>query len=207
MPRTQQLLDDLAGDTHFGVLIMAQLDAVPETLQLIVAAAEEVPGQPALVDRRRYVVRAIGVAEHNLSLGLFGSIRILDEHPLLLAYNSDPAGLFFRGTPDDTSALFIDLMQAYASAFGPWRHPPQYLNTSKPLLSLLQGGGDLLGQMPLPLAHTLAPVLESHGLETRILSEAQSDDEHGRSRKRKVLLLDESYVIAFDFSVEFLGKA
>lgn len=127
MPRTQQLLDDLSGDAHFGVLIMAQLDAVPETLQFIVSAADEIPGQPALVDRRRYVVRAIGVAEHNLSLGLFNTIRILDEHPLLNAYNHDPTALFFRGQPDDASALFIDLMQAYASTFGPWRHPPPIL--------------------------------------------------------------------------------
>lgn len=206
MPRTQHLLDDLAGDTQFGVLILAQLDAVPETLQLIISATEEVAGQAALVDRRRYVVRAIGVAEHHLSLGLFSSLRILDEHPLLMAYNSEPAGLFFRGTPDDAGALFVDLMQAYATAFGPWRHPPQFLNTSKPLLSLLQGGGDLLGQMPLPLARALASVLEAHGLETRILSEPQQEDEHGRPRKRKVLLMDESYVIAFDFSVEYLGK-
>ncbi|GIK29323.1 MAG: hypothetical protein IT298_09265 [Chloroflexi bacterium] len=207
MPRTQQLLDDLSGDTHFGVLIMAQLDAVPETLQFIVSAADEIPGQPALVDRRRYVVRAIGVAEHNLSLGLFNTIRILDEHPLLNAYNHDPTALFFRGQPDDASALFIDLMQAYASTFGPWRHPPQYLNTSKPLLSLLQSGGDLLGQMPLSLAQSLAAVLELHGLETHMVSEPLKPDEHGRSRQRKVLILDESYVIAFDFSVEYLGKA
>ncbi|KXK50412.1 MAG: hypothetical protein UZ13_02421 [Chloroflexi bacterium OLB13] len=81
------------------------------------------------------------------------------------------------------------------------------MNTSKPLLSLLQSGGDLLGQMPLSLAQSLAAVLELHGLETHMVSEPLKPDEHGRSRQRKVLILDESYVIAFDFSVEYLGKA
>ena len=35
MPRRDQLFHDLEGEDRFGVLLLAQLDAVPETLQLI----------------------------------------------------------------------------------------------------------------------------------------------------------------------------
>jgi hypothetical protein len=62
--------------------------------------------------------------------------------------------------------------------------------------------------MPTPLAENLTKALEAHGMETRTIAEpTPSEDEHGRSRLRKVLLMDESYIIAFDFTIEILGKA
>lgn len=207
MPRSAQLFEDMNGSDRYGVLLMAQLDAVPETIQLVIATTEEDEASGGLRDRSKYVIRAIGVAEHRLSLGLFRQISLRESHPLLHQYNTAPVGLFFRGQPDNTNALFADVLQAYAGTFGPWRQPPQYLNTSQPLLALLNSGGDLLGQMPQPLADALAPQLEAHGLETRALTEGMVDeDEHGRSRHRKVLLMDDAYIVAFDFTVELLGK-
>lgn len=208
MPRRDQLFQELEGEDRFGVLLLAQLDAVPETLQLIVTTTRLDPVTGGFRDIGQYIVRAIGVAEHRLTLGLFTTTIIRQDHPLLHQYNTAPVGLFFRGQPDDVNALFGDVMQAYASTFGPWRQPPTYLNTSKPLLSLLASGGDLIGQMPTPLAENLAKALESHGLETRAIAEpTETEDEHGRSRLRNVLLMDESYIVAFDFTVEILGKA
>lgn len=207
MPRREQLLQELEGDDRFGVLLLAQLDAVPETLQFIVTTTRLDPVTGGFRDVGQYIVRAIGVAEHRLTLGLFTTAVIKDNHPLLHQYNTAPVGLFFRGQPDDANALFSDVLQAYASTFGPWRQPPTYLNTSKPLISLLSSGGDLVGQMPTPLAENLAKALEAHGLETRAIAEpTETEDEHGRSRLRKVLLMDESFVVAFDFTVEVLGK-
>lgn len=207
MPRTEQLLSELQGENRFGVLLMAQLDAVPETLQIIIATTQEDPSSHGLRDINQYLVRAIGVAEHRLSLGLFKSLAIRESHPLLFQYNTSAAGVFFRGVPIDPHALFADVLQTYAGTFGPWRQPPTYVNTAKPLLTLLSSGGDLLGQMPVPLADAMVKVLENHGLEARALIEPSPErDEHGRSRLRKVLLMDESYIVAFDFSVEYLGK-
>lgn len=208
MPRRDQLFQELEGEDRFGVLLLAQLDAVPETLQLIVTTTRLDPVTGGFRDIGQYIVRAIGVAEHRLTLGLFTTTMIKQDHPLLYQYNTAPVGLFFRGQPDDANALFGDVMQSYASTFGPWRHPPTYLNTSKPLISLLASGGDLVGQMPAPLAENLAKAMESHGLETRAIAEpTEPEDEHGRSRLRNVLLMDESYIVAFDFTVEILGKA
>ena len=208
MPRRDQLFQDLEGEDRFGVLLLAQLDAVPETLQFIVTTTRLDPVTGGFRDVGQYIVRAIGVAEHRLTLGLFTTAVIKDEHPLLYQYNTAPVGLFFRGQPDDANTLFGDVLQAYVSTFGPWRQPPTYLNTSKPLISLLSSGGDLMGQMPTPLAENLAKALEAHGMETRAIAEpTESEDEHGRSRLRKVLLIDESFIVAFDFTIEILGKA
>jgi hypothetical protein len=207
MPRRAQFLRELEGDDRFGVLLLAQLDAVPETLQLIVTTTQLDPATGGLRDVGQYIIRAIGVAEHRLTLGLLTSVETRTDHPLLYQYNSPPVGLFFRGEPDDGNALLADVLQAYASTFGPWRQPPTYLNVARPLHNLLTSGGDLIGQMPRPLAENLSKTLEAHGLETRSMEEPlQAEDEHGRSRLRTVMLLDESYIVAFDFTVEMLGK-
>ncbi len=208
MDKKDQLIADFSKEKAVGFLLMAQLDAVPETIQLVVAATELDESVGGLRERANYVIRAIGVVEHRLSLGQFATLRFADDHPLLYPYNDVPCGLFFRGMPDDPNALLVDILQAYATTFGPWRQIPDYLNQSKPLFNLLTSGGDLLGEMPKKLADNLVKALEAHKLETKVIEGAGLDkDEHGRSQLRKVLLLDDSYAIALDFSVDILGKA
>lgn len=208
MSARDQLLSDLQRDGAVGVLLMVQMDGVPETLQFVVTTTVMDESRGGLREIGHYVIRAIGVIEHRISVGMFGELRFVDgQHPLLYAYNSQPAALFFRGQAPDANALLVDVLQAYASTFGEWRQIPEYLNRNRPLLSLLASSGDLLGEMPKPLADALTPVLETHGLETKVmLGEAPLDvDEHGRSQLRQALLIDDSYVVALDFSVETLG--
>jgi hypothetical protein len=208
MPKREQLLKDLEGDKSYGVFLMAQMDSVPETLQLVIATTEYDDQAGGLRDKSRYLIRAIGVQEHKISVGMFGSLRFFDDHPLLYQYNTTPAGVFFRGQSADPNALLVDMLQAYAGTFGPWRQIPQYLNTNKPLLSLLASTGDLLGEMPKPLAENLVKVLEKHNLETKVI-EGQSPleaDEHGRTQLMKALVIDDSYLVALDFTVETLGR-
>ncbi|MBC8171725.1 MAG: hypothetical protein H7X77_08630 [Anaerolineae bacterium] len=204
----ERLLDELAGDKAYGVLLMLQMDGVPETLQLVVATTELDEKAGGLRDKSRYLIRAIGVQEHRISVGMFGSLDFTNDHPLLDQYNTTPVGLFFRGTPDDTNALMVDILQAYATTFGPWRQIPQYLNVNKPLLSLLGSGGDLLGEMPKTLSEQLVKVLEQHELEHKIVEGESPDklDEHNRSQMMKALIIDDSYIVALDFNVEVLGK-
>lgn len=208
MTAREQLLGDLQRDGAVGVLLMVQMDGVPETLQFVVTTTVMDESRGGLREIGHYVIRAIGVIEHRVSVGMFGELRFVEgQHPLLYAYNSQPAALFFRGQAPDANALLVDVLQAYASTFGEWRQIPEYLNQNRPLLSLLGSSGDLLGEMPKPLANALVPVLEAHGLETKVmLGEAPLDvDEHGRSQFRQALLIDDSYVVALDFSVETLG--
>jgi hypothetical protein len=208
MPKRQQLFRELQANDHYGVLVMCQLDAVPETVQLVIATTQEDPATGGLRDVNRYLVRVLGVVEHRFSLGLFKSIFLTQEHPLTLRYNHPTVALFFRGTPDHPDSTAMDVLQAYASIFGPWRQPPMYLNTEQPLVSLLSSGGGLMGEMPKPLADALEVVLQKHGLETKQFADEGVDkDEHGRSQKRVALLLDDSYAVALDISVELLGRA
>jgi hypothetical protein len=200
-----QLIAEINSDNGYGVCLMAQMDAVPDTLQFIIATTYFDEAVGGLRDKARYIVRAIGVQEHRVSVGMFRQIAVLadEAHPLLYEYNSLPTGLFFKGTPDDVNGLMIDVFQAYSSTFGLWRHLPQYINVQKPLLDLFTGGGDLVGQMPKPLADKLEKVLVHHGLEAKVLM----GEKHKEAPAMKTLLFDESYIVAMDFSVDELGKA
>lgn len=208
MPKRARLLDELKDEKDYGVFLIIQMDGVPETLQLVIATTRLDEKAGGLRDRSRYVIRALGVREHRVSVGLFGTLQFLDDHPLLHQYNTPPAAVFFRGKPDDRNELLMDIMQAHASTFGPWRQFPQHMNVEQPLLDLLGSGGGLLGEMPRPLAERMVKVLEHHGLEHKLVEgEDTGEDEHGRSRQHKLLLIDQSYLIALDFTVDELGKA
>ncbi len=201
MTKRDQMLNELAGDNDYGVLLMVQMDSVPETIQCVVATTTHDEAAGGLRDQHRYVLRAVGVTEHSVGVGMFKSARVLDDHPLLHQYNANPAALFFRGTPDNASELVLDLFQQYASTFGPWRQIPTYLNLSRPLIEMVKSGGDLVGQMPRPLADNLAKAFELHGCETKIT------EDKPEGPPRKVLLLDDSYIVAMDFSVDLLGQS
>jgi hypothetical protein len=208
MPARAQLLNDMGRADAVGVLLMVQMDGVPETLQLVVTTTVIDQSRGGLRETGHYVIRAIGVIEHRVSVGMFGTLAFVDgQHPLLYAHNATPAALFFRGKAPDANALLVDVLQAYASTFGEWRQVPEYFNRSKSLLALLTSPGDLLGEMPQPLADALVPVLEAHGLETLVKhgETPLAIDEHGRSQHRQALLIDDSYVVALEFSVEPLG--
>ncbi len=197
-----RMLNEINREEGYGVFLMAQMDSVPDTLQFVVATTEYDAQADGLRDKARYVIRCIGVQEHRISIGMFNNLVITDGHPLLYEYNLDPVGVFFRGKPDDVNEVILDIFQAYASAFGPWRQIPAYLNGSKPLAELIESGGDLLGQMPLPLAERMDKVLKHHNLESKLMRGERNKE----TPTMKAMLLDDSYVVAIDFSVDELGK-
>jgi len=203
MSKLEQLLAEINTENGYGVFLMAQMDGVPDTLQFVVATTEYDAEVDGLRDKTRYVIRCIGVQEHRISVGMFRTMRVETDHPLLYEINSKPVGVFFRGTPDNASELVLDIFQGYASTFGPWRQIPTYLNTSKPLLDLVSRGGDLLGEMPKELAQAMEKVLGHHNLEAKLIE----GERPAGTPIVKALLLDESYVVAMDFSVDELGKA
>ena len=208
MPKRDQLLSDLSREQDYGVLLLAQMGGAPNELQLIVQTAEYDLAAQGLRERQRYMIRALGVREHKVSLGVFGTLQFSDDHPLLYPHNSPRVGVFFRGKVSSPTDLALDVSQAHASTFGPWRHVANDLNLTMPLVDLMASGGGLLGEMPKPLAERMARVLAHHGIEHKLIeeSEFETTDEHGRSRLAHLLLIDEAYIVALDFSVELLGK-
>jgi hypothetical protein len=198
-----QLLHEINAEDGYGVLLMTQMDGVPDTIQMMIATTEYDAASEGLRDKNRYLLRAVGVQEHRVSVGIFksGAVFADEAHPLLYQYNSLPVGLFYRGPVEAPTALILSILQAHSSVFGSWRQAPAYLNKAKPLLEVFSGGGDLVGEMPQPLATALAPIFAERGLETKVIT----GEREGKNPPQKVLLLDDSYVVAMDFSVDQMG--
>jgi hypothetical protein len=211
MPKREQLLSQLDGERHYGVLLVTQMGGVPNEVQLMVETAEYDEKAQGLRPTGDYIIRALGVREHRVSVGLFARLAFLDEHPLLYHQNTPHVAVHFDGEPSDIHELVLDISQAYVSTFGPWRHLIEMeddLNRTQPLVNLLMASYGLLGTMPKPLAERMGKVLAHHGMNPSLSEDANFEtvDEHGRSKLAKLLLLDQSYVIALDFSVEQMGK-
>ncbi|NDJ60460.1 MAG: hypothetical protein GYB67_05000 [Chloroflexi bacterium] len=204
-----QLISALAAENIYGVLLVAQVGGVPNELQLIIETAEYDESAQGLRPRANYIIRVLGVLEHRLTLGVFGRLLFTDDHPLLYHHNAPKVAVHFDGKPANINELVLDISQAYASTFGPWRHIAEMgddINRALPLVDLLATGYGLLGTMPRPLAERMARVLEHHKLRATLAAEANfPTDSQGRARQATCLLLDESYCIALDFSVEQMG--
>jgi hypothetical protein len=203
-----KLLSEIQGEQHYGIFLAAQMGGVPNELQFILQTAIFDEQAQGLRPRGQYVLRALGVVEHRISLGVFGSLFFAEEHPVLLHYNTPRAVVRFQGKPADVNALMIDINQAYLSTFGPWRELGRDLNREKPLMDLLHSGEGILGTMPRPGAERMVRVLQHHGMTGQVEENALYDlqDEHGRSRMMQLLGVDDSYCIALDFSVDTMGK-
>ena len=104
--------------------------------------------------------------------------------------------------------MVLDIHQAHASTFGPWRELAGDINREQPLVDLLQSGGGLLGTMPKMAAERMVRVLEHHDLTARLEGETDRDatDEHGRSTLWKLLGIGDSYFVALDFAVDVMGQ-
>ena len=212
MPMRDQLLGELAGEHDYGVLLVAQMGGVPNELQFIIETAQFDESAQGLRPQHDYIIRALGVREHRVSLGVFGRLAFPDDHPLLQHHNTPRVAIHFDGKPENVNELVLDLSQAYVSTFGQWRHLVDMaddINRAMPMVDLLNSGYGLLGTMPRPFAERVAKVLAHHNVPHSLSEDSTFDtpDEHGRSRRAQLLLIDQSYIIALEFSVEQMGKS
>ena len=162
MPQKQELVNFLSADENVGVLLVTQMGGAPEELQLIIQTATYDESIQGLLERQAYIVRALGVKEHRVSLGVFNNLFIAPEHPILYHHNAARHAVKFEGKPDDANALVLDIQATYGAVFGPWRDLAEDLNREKPLFDLLQSGSGTLGTMPEPAAKRMVKVFEHH---------------------------------------------
>lgn len=208
MPHTEQFFADLAGENRQAALLVAQVGASPNELQLITQVAEYDEDAQGLRPIRTYIIRVLGVLEHHIvNFGTtVNNVQILEEHPLLYEYTSKPTALFFRGESQNPDEVTMDLMQAHATTFYPWRHFPQYLNMEQPLLEMVKAGGGLIGQMPAPLAQSMIKVLEHHRLEYKTAEGEPYIKLHDNpallQMALQVLIFGQSYFISYGFSIQ-----
>lgn len=206
MSAREQFFEDMQGDNRHAALLVAQVGGMPSEIQLITQVAEYDEDAGGLRPIRTYIIRVLGAEEHRITgLGVTSSsAALVTDHPLLYQYNHTPAAVFFKGTPDDTSEIVLDIAQAHASTFKNWRQFPQYLNVEQPLETLFRSGGGLLGQMPEPLVAPIVRVLDKHGLENRVMQgESKKPDHPGMNEQRmSALIIGTSYFLSYAFSFE-----
>lgn len=208
MPERERLLDELRGEHQVGVLLLAQMGGIPNELQLFIQTAEFDEAAQGLRERNTYILRVLSVREHRLSLGIFSHLFIAEEHPILLHHNQPKLDVYFEGTPADVNELVLDVHQAYASTFGPWRELAADINREQPLVSLLSSGAGRLGTFPQTAAERLGRVFGHHQMTARleVVEERESVEEHGRSTLWKLLGVGDSYFVALDFAVDKMGQ-
>jgi len=208
MPQTDQFFEDMAGENRQAALLVAQVGAAPNELQLITQVAEYDDSVEGLRPIRTYIIRVLGVLEHRIvNFGTtVNDVQILDDHPLLYEYTTNPTAVFFRGTVTNPDSVVMDIAQAHATTFYPWRHFPQYLNMEQSLMTLFETGGGLIGQMPAPLAERVVKVLEHHNLEHKTAEGDPYIKLHDNpallQTTLKVLLFGGSYFVSYGFSIQ-----
>ncbi|MDQ7025709.1 MAG: hypothetical protein Q9P01_02030 [Anaerolineae bacterium] len=213
MPDTEQFFADMQGENRQAALLVAQVGAAPNEIQLITQVAELDESVEGLRPIRSYIIRVLGALEHQVvNLGTtVAEVTIETDHPLLYQYTQKPTAVFFRGEVKKPDALTTDIAQAHATTFFPWRHFPDYLNTEQPLSTLFESGGGLIGNMPEALANRIVKVLEHHGLEHKITQDTPYIQLHDNpallQTQLKVLLVGGSYFVTYAFSIqEMRGK-
>lgn len=213
MPKREKLFQDMDGDDRQAAMLVAQVGGMPNELQIILETAQYDDQSEGLRPLNNYIIRVLGVTEHRiLNLGTtVDTVKLVDDHPLLYQYNQTPVAVFVRGKPDDNHSVVLDVAQTHSEVFGFWRRFPEYINIEKPLYTLFEEGGGLLGQMPKPLADKLVPMLERHGLETKTIEGdspiSKNTNPMVESQTIKALFIGSSYFISYAFSIDELGKA
>jgi hypothetical protein len=208
MPHTEQFFEDLKDENRQIALLVAQVGASPNEIQLLTEVAELDEKAGGLRPIRSYLIRVLGALEHRVvNLGTtVGTVKIETDHPLLYQYKQKPTAVFFRGKVENPDALTTDIAQAHATTFFPWRHFPEYLNTSQPLSTLFESGGGLIGNMPEALANRIIKVLEHHKLEHKITQDTPYVKLHDNpgllEMEVKVLLFGASYFVSYGFSIQ-----
>lgn len=128
------------------------------------------------------------------------SVQELEEHPLLRHYTEPWCALYVSSTcahPNELIGLLAECADRWSDG---WRSIDRYLNPTVPASKLLSEGFGELATGPRPLLESLSRLLEDAGCAPSLLRQATS-----ARRRLRVLLLDESYVIARQFAWERLG--
>ncbi|KAB2906038.1 MAG: hypothetical protein F9K27_00075 [Anaerolineae bacterium] len=206
-PNLKTIIDALVPENNLGVLLAAQMGGTPREVQIILQTTEYDAGQDALKVTGQHIIRAIGVIEHRVSLGLFHTIVLSSENPLLYRHNSRKVQVYFRGVPDHIDSFMIDLNQLYGQTYGvfdPSGRMADEINRTMPLYNLLKNGNGLLCTSPQPFAEKLQKLLAQHNMTCSFLEVEDhphdDGDHHHHDLTYQLLAMDDSYLVAQLFS-------
>jgi hypothetical protein len=197
-PLFGQLFAEMQAEDAVGLLLAAQLTETPNDLQIVVRTTLFDKAVGGLRDQNQYLIKTVGLAEHQISLGLFDQIAFEDDHPLLYHYNTRRVRVFIGSRPTSPDAVIREIESAHTEVYDTWRELLMDLNKLSPPEQVFNAGFGLLGEMSQPFATAVAQVLAHHGVKYNVVAEDTPEV------KMKLLSIDESYFVAADFTIEQL---
>jgi hypothetical protein len=140
--------------------------------------------------------------EFRISDDIAQNIDVTSDHPLLWTVAADSVAAYFNGAPADSIAAVGALYEAHHGAAGNWIPFSRFFNPL-PLSKLLAAGNGKLAEGPAPLLEIYRGVLGTFGVDVQLKFPRRPSRWMGATwvefGPQKVLLMDESYVIATDF--------
>jgi hypothetical protein len=194
-----QLFEEMRSEDAVGVLLAAQITDSPNDLQLIVRTTVFDKAVGGLREQSQYAIKTAGLAEHQITLGLFDHIGFIEDHPLLYHYNTPTVRVFIGSRPEAPHTVLDEIEQAHADVYDTWRDLTMDLNKLCPPEQLFKSGFGLLGEMPQPFATVVAEVLARHKVKYNLTAD-EAPPAH-----MKLLAIDDSYFVAADFAIEQIG--
>ena len=194
----QSIIQTLTHNDKIGVLLVAQMGATPQEVQLILQTADYDEETYTVTTGDTFIIRCIGVEDHRISVGLFNRLIVTDEHPVLWNYNEVFRQIYFKGTPDNIDGLMLELNQLYGQHYGEVRNLAQDINRMAPLETILKRGNGLLGEMARPMAEKIKALFARYEMEVNLVPSEQEEPPF----KHVLLVMDDSFVIAQLFSAD-----
>ncbi|HVO42755.1 MAG TPA: hypothetical protein VMT34_09035 [Aggregatilineales bacterium] len=196
-PIFDQLTAELRGDSAVGLLLAVQLGQSPRELRAIVRTNTIRPGGAQPI--HDYLITMRNMLEHQVTLGVFDSIALYDDHILLQHHNAASYRLFISGTAEYPDAALDALEDAYVDMFGGWR--PSIFDSPDKLIRVLTTGFGTLGEMPEPFARRASAILTEQRVPNNLVVARPALDP-----PLKLLMVDAAYFVAFRFEFECLSS-
>jgi hypothetical protein len=194
-----QLFGEMQAEDAVGLLVAVQLTESPNDVQFVVRSTVFDKSTGGLRDQNQYLIKSVGMVEHQVSLGMFDHIAFIDEHPLLYHYNTPPVRVFVGSRAESPDAIMHEIELTHTEVYDTWRDLSMDLNPLCPPEQLFSAGYGLLGMMPQPFAQAVAQVLARHHVKCNLVTDEQPPTQ------MKLLAVDESYFVAADFAIELIG--
>ncbi len=195
-----QLFQDMQAEDAVGVLLAAHLGNTPDEILFVIQSTRFDRSMGGLRPQHQYIIRAVGLAEHKISLGTFQDISLIDDHPLLYHHNTPRVRVFISSQPESPDTLLQDISRAHTEVYDTWRDLADDLNQLVEPPQLFAAGFGLFGEMPQPFADAVSQVFTRHGVKHNLVIDETSP------RQMKLLSIDDSYCVAADFSIEAAEK-
>lgn len=139
-----------------------------------------------------------GKQEANVKPTLFERLQFLDEHPLLIQYTEPSETIYLSSRVNDKQKFISLLEEAARKHFNGWRTVYSYVNPgfTQRLDEFLDGGFGILMDAPKSFTDRVLSIAELAGVDLHIRSGTAP------CSKMQLLLMDEHFVIAEDFTIE-----